>query len=80
MERKYYLMASPDLLGVNYDLLADESMDSTRYSVNGQWAIVEFKEEPVGLPFTVWTNAEACDYLEANFDEWNAPSVGPEYS
>lgn len=80
MERKYYLMASPDLLQVDYNLLADDSMDSTRYSVNGQWAIVEFKEEPVGLPFTVWTNDEACEYLEAHFDEWNEPTLGPEFT
>lgn len=75
MARKYYLMASPDLLEMDYQLLADDDMDSTRYSVDGQWAIVEYKEEPTGLPFIVWTNDEACEYLEANFDEWNAPSV-----
>ena len=75
MERKYYLMASPDLLQVDYDLLADDSMDTTRYSVSGQWAIIEFKEEPQGLPFVVWTNDEAVEYLEANYDMWNADSL-----
>ncbi len=75
MERKYYLMASPDLLQVDYGLLEDNDLNSTRYSVDGQWAIIEFKEEPQGLPFVVWTNDEAVEYLEANYDMWNADSL-----
>lgn len=75
MARKYYLMASPDLLQVDYNLLADEDLNSTRYSVDGQWAIIEFKEEPQGMPFAVWTNDEAVEYLEANYDMWNEDSL-----
>lgn len=75
MARKYYLIASPDLLQVDYNLLADDDMDSTRYSIDGQWAIVEFKEEPEGLQFPAWTNEEACEYLEQNYDMWNEDSL-----
>lgn len=75
MERKYYLMASPDLLQVDYNLLADDDLNSTRYSIDGQWAIIEFKEEPQGMPFVVWTNDEAVEFLEANFWEWNTDTL-----
>lgn len=77
MARKYYLIASPDLLQMDYNLLADDDMDSTRYSLDGQWAIIEFLEEPEDLEFPVWTNEETCEYLEANYDDWNEDSLKP---
>lgn len=74
MERRYRLLPSPDLLQVDYDQLADDNLDSTRYSVDKQWAIIEYKITATGT-FVLWTNDEACEYLEAHFDEWNEPSL-----
>ena len=74
MARRYRIIASPDLLQVDYNLLADEDLNTTRYSVDGQWAIIEYKEG-IELDFPTWNNDEACEYLEANYDEWNEPSI-----
>jgi hypothetical protein len=74
MERRYKVIPSAECLEIDYDLLADEDLSTTRYSIDGAWAIVEFKPG-VALDFPTWTNDEACEYLEANFWEWNYDSL-----
>jgi hypothetical protein len=74
MERRYKVIPSADVLTIDYNILADDDISTTRYSVDGAWAIVEYKAEVV-LNFPTWTNDEACQYLEANYWQWNYDSL-----
>ena len=74
MDRRYRLIASPELLQIDYALLADEDINSTRYSVDGQWAIIEYKAT-AQAGFVLWNNDEACNFLEQNYNDWNVDSL-----
>lgn len=76
MARRYRLIASPDLLQVDFDLLVDNNINHTRYSVDGQWAIIEYKPDvDIDPSIEIWDNDQACAYLEENFDAWNIDSL-----
>lgn len=65
--KKYKIVPIDQLNEINYDLLFDESIESTRKNVSRTLAIVEFKfEVEDGL-----TNDEAIEYIENNWDDWN---------
>lgn len=74
MERRYKVIPSADVLTIDYNLLADDDISTTRYSVDGTLAIVEYKPG-VALDVPTWTNDEACQYLEANYWQWNYDSL-----
>jgi hypothetical protein len=74
MERRYKMIPSADVLTIDYNLLADDDISTTRYSVDGAWAIIEYKPG-VALDVSTWTNDEACEYLEANYWQWNYDSL-----
>jgi len=76
MERRYRLIASPDLLQIDYNQLADDNMDSTRYSIDGQWAIIEYKTDiEIDESIEIWDNDQAVDFLMSNYDEWDKDSL-----
>jgi hypothetical protein len=69
--KNYRILASPDLLQVDESKLHPPSIDYARYSVDYQWAIIEYQEEQTNPDWDMYTADEIIDYIEANYSEWN---------
>lgn len=69
--KKYRILASPDLLQVNWNETDHLNEDEARYSVDYQWAIIEYKEEQANPNWDMYTADEIINYIEAHYNEWN---------
>ena len=69
--KKYRILASPDLLQVDWSKTDHLNADYARYSVDYQWVMIEYKEEQTNPDWNMYTNDEIVDYIEAHYDEWN---------
>lgn len=76
MKKIYRLVKAEDLSFIDYSLLEDDSIETTRKSVNGEFAIVQYKEQPIDTTGFM-NNDEAIDYIESNLDLWLAPDDFP---
>jgi hypothetical protein len=72
MKKVYKLVKAEDLPHIDYSLLEDDSIDTTRRSVNGEFAIIQYREQPLDTTGFM-NNDEAIDYIESNLDLWLAP-------
>jgi len=69
--KKYRLLASPDLLQVNWNETDHLNENEARYSVDYQWAIIEYKTEQTNPDWDMYTADEIIDYIEVHYSEWN---------
>jgi len=71
MDTKYHLISTTDLSKIDYNDLCDTSPETTRYSLDGQWAIIQYKNIPENSGLVLWTANEAIQYIMDNYLEWN---------
>lgn len=65
--RKYKIVSFSGLTELDYSLLEDTSIETTRTNLSETLAIIEYIDEIIdGL-----TNQEIIDYIDLNWFEWN---------
>jgi hypothetical protein len=69
--KKYRILASPDLLQVNWNETDHLNENEARYSVDYQWAIIEYKEEQTNPDWDMFTADEIINYINIHYNEWN---------
>lgn len=69
--RKYLVIPASDLITLDYSLLSDTSIETSRVSVDGNSALVEYLEEIEGG----YTEEEIITFLEANYWDWNEDTI-----
>ena len=69
-DKRYRIISSTELANIDYGDLWDNSITTTRHSVNGELAIIEYKNIP-NTKFILYTADEIIEYIEANYAEWN---------
>jgi hypothetical protein len=67
---KYKIVPVSELENLNYDELADTNIATTRRSMDGQYAIVEFINTAMKTT-GLMSHMETLAYLENHYLEWN---------
>jgi len=69
-DKRYRIISSTELVNIDYSDLWDNDITTTRYSVDGELAIIEYKNIP-NTKFILYTADEIIEYIEANYADWN---------
>ncbi len=75
--RKYVILESSEVSGVDYSQVIEQSTDGLKYSVDGSKTIVKYEgEQPSFLSGkTEYTHSEILSILAT--DEWTDPDANP---
>jgi len=75
--RKYVIIESSEVSGVDYSQVIEQSTDGLKYSVDGSKTIVKYEgEQPSFLSGkTEYTHSEILSILAT--DEWTDPDANP---
>lgn len=75
--RKYVILESSEVSGVDYSQVIEQSTDGLKYSVDGSKTIVKYEgEQPSFLSGkTEYTHSEILSILAT--DEWTEPAANP---
>jgi len=65
--KKYKIVDASELETIDYNLLSDDSIETTRISLDGLKAVIEYKTEVEGG----YSEADIVSFLEENYNDWN---------
>jgi hypothetical protein len=74
--RRYSFVPVKTLYEIDYNSLADDSIESTRKSVDGLMAVIEYRQD-IEPAFPWFDNDETVNILESNYNYWNQPEDLP---